>query len=94
MEQINRIEIAGTVGYVRRYSVGEGELVRFSVMVDEANNGVEWFTCSATSEKKGEYSIEKGQHVRVEGRLRRVEYVDQDCNERSYYEVIVRRVSK
>jgi single-strand DNA-binding protein len=102
MEQINKIELRGNVGNVRLQTVGEKQVIRFSLATNysyKAKNGdgvieTTWHNISAW-EGKGmpDFSkIEKGSTIHVVGRLKSSKYEGADGSERQSLEVIANRV--
>lgn len=98
MEQINKIELRGTVGFVRSQTINGRTVVRISVATnyvykDRAGEPVietTWHNVSAW-EGKGTQDIlriEKGSKVQVTGRLRGQRYTDSEGVDRYSYEVV------
>ena len=103
MEQINRIELRGTVGFVRTQTVNSRRVARFSVATnyvykDRAGEPVietTWHNVSAW-EGRGTQDIgkvEKGSKVHVLGRLRGQRYTDAEGIERYSYEVAAQQLN-
>lgn len=102
MEQLNKVELAGTVGSVNVFEVGDGKVARFSLCCDTlyfgANGGIvvesTWVSISAWSHQDGVDidAIKRGGNVRVEGRLRAIGYTDADGNSRTTYEVVANKI--
>lgn len=95
MEPLAKIELIGIVGQTHETIVGNERIVRFSVAVNTAYRGaagatvqVSWFNCVYW----GNCTIEKGQQIHLEGRVRSQSYTDQDGNARQYMEVKVGRI--
>ena len=103
MEQINRIELRGTVGFVRSQKINGRTVVHFSVATNYVYKGrsgdpvieTTWHNISAW-EGKGipdVSKIEKGTKVQVSGRLRGQRYTDAEGVERYAYDVAAQQVS-
>ena len=98
MENINKIELAGTVGSARINSVGNRYVGRFSVATNysyKAQDGshvieTTWHNVTIWQGKDNPdvSRIEKGSKIQVSGRLRSQKYVDADGVERTSYEVL------
>ena len=103
MEQLNRIELRGNVGNARVQTVGDNEVVHFSLATNYAYKGKDgtpviettWHSVVAWSGKgMPEFrKINKGSCVYVTGRLRSQKYTLSDGTERQAYEVIASRLS-
>ena len=104
MEQLNHIELRGTVGFVRQQVVNQRMVAHLSVATNyvyKDRNGdpvieTTWHNVSAW-EGKGcpDLSrIEKGSKVAVTGRLRGQRYTDSDGIERYAYEVIAYQLTR
>ena len=98
MEQLNRIEIRGTVGFVRQQTVNGKMVAHISVATNyvyKDRNGepvieTTWHNVSAW-EGKGcpdLRRVEKGSNVQVCGRLRGQRYTDSEGIERYAFEVV------
>lgn len=103
MEFLNRIELRGVVGRADVNSYNGSHVCNFSVVTEasavdrEGNSTVEptWFNVSAWSGVRGITDlsqIQKGNWVRVIGRLRTRKYVSQDGLERISVEIPARIV--
>jgi single-strand DNA-binding protein len=101
MEQLNRIELRGTVGAVRNFDVGSKRLCRFSVATNYAYNSTNGMPVVETTwhqvvawEGKGieTEGLKKGGGVEVTGRLRQMSYTAADGSQRTSYEVIASKV--
>lgn len=103
MEFLNRIELKGVVGRADINAFNGNHVCNFSVVTEasavdrEGNSTVEptWFNVSAWSGVKGIQDlsqIQKGNWVRVVGRLRIRRYVTQDNVERTSVEIPARLV--
>lgn len=102
MEQINKIELRGTVGNVSSRPVGETVVTRFSIVTNYAykSRGGEsvietlWLNVTAW-EGKGIpdlSGLKKGMCVHLIGRLRPYKYTTSDGIERQDYEVVAKEV--
>jgi single-strand DNA-binding protein len=101
MEQLNRIELRGTVGSVYVKSFGNEKVTNFSVATNYSyvskdgspviettwHNVVAWENGSMPMDL-----IEKGTQVGVQGRLRCRRYVGENGEPRTCYEVIASNV--
>ena len=96
LEQINRIELRGKVGYVRLNSLEETQVVNFSVATNyvyKQKDGTPvaettWHNVVFWSDRAQDLSfIKKGMSVHVTGRLRVSSYIANDGSERNIYEV-------
>ena len=98
MEQLNRVELIGTVGSVRTHRMGETLCARLSVVTNHAHrdrNGgavieTTWHNVVAFEGKDVTCleRLEKGDTVRVLGRLRNVRISDNEGTERSVTEIV------
>jgi single-strand DNA-binding protein len=99
MEQLNRIEIRGNVGFVSIFNVGDTRVAHFSVATNFAYKGrngepvieTTWHNVTAWEGNKGIQSldiIQKGFPVFVSGRLRTQKYIGEDGNEKTSFEII------
>jgi single-strand DNA-binding protein len=98
-QNINRVELQGTVGSVKVSTIAGKEFIRFTVATNmafrdrrgEAVIETTWHTCSAREGKGicpfGE--ITKGAAVHLTGRLRASKYVGMDGTERSVVDIFV-----
>ncbi|MBO7118006.1 MAG: single-stranded DNA-binding protein [Bacteroidales bacterium] len=102
MEQINRIELRGNIGFVRVQTYNGQKALRMTVATNyvyRGSNGepvieTTWHYISAW-EGKGMpdfEKIEKGGKVSVWGRLRSQRYTDSDGTERTAYEVLAKKI--
>lgn len=98
MEQLNRVEIRGTVGNVRVQNFDDTQAANFSVVTNyvyKSRSGdavVEtcWFSVNAWKNKNMPEDlgqITKGSHVHVTGRFREREYTADDGTVRKVQEV-------
>lgn len=103
MEQINKIEIRGTVGNVRIQNFEERQAANFSVVTNyiyksrsgEAVIETCWFNVSAWQGRNMPENLEdikKGRIVHVTGRMRDREYTGNDGTVRRVMEVIANSV--
>ena len=88
MECLNKIELSGVVGIVKRNVVDDSRVVRFSVEV----RGV-WFTCTAwVDDAPDAWGIEEGDWVRLVGRVRLIQYTTTDGVSKQTVDVFVNRL--
>lgn len=102
MEQLNKVELRGIIGNARVFSVGDGEIVRFSVATNYTlkdtggNNIIEttWHQVIACSGgKMPDFSkLARGAKVEVEGRLRNNKYMAPDGEERTSVDILASRI--
>lgn len=97
-EYINRVELQGIIGSVRKYNVGgrngfQLTLATNSTYKDRDGNVIietQWSCCSGWEGEGVDTSLlEKGQTVHLTGRLRSQRYTAADGEERSSTEVLV-----
>lgn len=98
MEQFNKIELRGNVGYVRLQNVNGKNVAHLSVATNyvyKGRNGepvieTTWHNVTAWENKgiPSLSSIDKGAKVHVIGRIRSQRYTDSDGIERTSYEVL------
>ena len=97
-EQLNKVELLGTVGSIGVTKVGYGRIARFSVATNycyKSKDGIPviettWHTCVVSEGSKVDLDkIQKGSQVRLSGRLRAQRYIDQNGHERQSFEVVV-----
>lgn len=103
MEQLNKIELKGNVGNVRVQTVGENEVIHFSVATNYAYKGKDgmpviettWHNVVAWNGKgmPDFKKIDKGTPVHVCGRIRQQKYTASDGTERQSFEVLANRLS-
>lgn len=102
MEFLNRIELKGVIGTVRRQTVADKEVVNFSLVTEDCHKDasgcavIETCWLSVTAWQNGAMpdlsAIGRGSHVHVQGRLRARRYTD-DCGAaRTSYEVLAASV--
>lgn len=92
MEYINRIELQGTVGTVRSNVIGTSPVQNFSLATEfcyrhsDGNPIVEttWHQIVAWNQK----AVQKGDSVRVVGRIRQTKYVGSDGTQKILSEVV------
>ncbi len=102
MEQLNRIELRGTVGSVRMQTFTDNRVARFTVATNYAYKDKEGGAAIDTSwhnvlAREGKYvgdlsKIDKGAKVYVQGRLRYQKYTASDGVERISSEIVASRV--
>lgn len=103
MEFINKVELQGYISQVSLTTIQGPPVARFSMYMYteyafKNNTGMAivettWFSCSAFEGENVDFSaIQKGNAVRVVGRLRERRYMDQEGIERRYFEVICQSV--
>ena len=102
MEQLNKIELRGTVGIVRIKDYEGRQMARFSLATnfayfDRNNEGIietSWHNVIAWEGKEMPdlKKIEKGATVYVCGRLRIQKYSAQDGSEKFSYDVLANKV--
>ena len=102
MEQLNRIELRGTVGSVRLQTFSDNMVARFTVATNFAYKDKEGAATIDTSwhsvlAREGRNirdldKIEKGAKVYVQGRLRYQKYIGSDGVERTSADIVANRV--
>ena len=101
MEFINKVELQGYISQVSLTTIQDHPVARFSMRIEYAyknNTGMTivdttWFSCSAFEGENIDFSaIQKGNAVRVVGRLKERRYTDQEGVERRYFEVICQSI--
>ena len=102
MEQLNKVELKGIVGYVRSHIVNGKISVDFTMATeyryrDKCGNGildVTWHRVSAFENDKCNHldCIASGSNLHVLGRLRTRRYIDNDGNERQSVDVVASEV--
>ena len=102
MEQLNRIELRGSVGSIRTQTFTDNMAARFTVATNYAYKDKEGRAVIDTSwhnvmAREGKYihdldKIEKGTKVYVQGRLRYQKYTSSDGVERLSTDIIANRV--
>ena len=97
MDYINKIELQGVVGATRSNVIGTSSVQNFSLMTEymfeKSDKSVvceaTWHNIVAWNSK----AVNKGDKVRVVGRLRQMKYTAADGTERVYYEVLASLVT-
>jgi single-strand DNA-binding protein len=101
MEQLNSIELRGTVGSVYVKDFGNTKCANFSMATNYAFKDRDgcpviettWHRVIAWQEQCPDMDIiQKGAQLHVQGRLRMRRYVDADGNDRDYVEVFANKV--
>lgn len=101
MEFINKVKLQGYISQVSLTNIQDNTVARFSMYTEYAfknNTGMvivetTWFSCSAFEGENIDFSaIQKGNAVRVIGRLKERRYVDREGVERRHFEVICQSV--
>lgn len=102
MEFINNVELAGVVGQVRKTEIGSGMTgVNFSLAVNLAfkdNDGTPviettWVPCIVFV-RNGKETPDKGDKVRLQGRLKAEQYIDAAGADHSALRIIVKSFEK
>lgn len=92
MDYINKIELQGWVGCVRTNQVQGMTVQNFSLLTEYMNKlKDDSYVCESTWHQVVAWDkaqVEKGDTVKVVGRLRQQKYTAADGTERVYYEVI------
>lgn len=92
MDYINRIELQGVVGATRSNVIGINSFQNFSLMTEYMfEKSDKSIVCEATWHNIVAWNgkaVNKGDYVRVIGRLRQAKYTAADGTERVYYEVV------
>lgn len=92
MEYINKIELQGIVGATRSNVIGTSSVQNFSLMTEYMfEKSDKSIVCEATWHSVvawNSQAVNKGDKVRVVGRLRQQKYTAADGTERVYYEVV------
>lgn len=106
MEQLNRVELHGCVGAIRRSTVQGRMIAQLTVATNYAYKDADgcaviectWHTVRAWEGKNIRKDVlenlEKGDKVSVIGRIRNQRYVGEDGTERYAYEIVANAVSK
>ena len=101
MENINRIELRGTVGTVKTNKVGDTKVARFALatcytfrnLPGESVVEVTWHNVSAwQSDSISLEGLTKGAQVHIIGRIRTQRYTASDGSERTFYEVLASKL--
>ena len=97
MENLNRIELKGTVGTVKIHNVGEAKVARFAMATcytfsncqGEPVVEVTWHNVSAwQSDSLSLEGLAQGAQVHITGRIRTQRYTGTDGSERTFHEVV------
>ena len=100
-QDINKIELAGTIGAVRIIKTGEMFAVSFPLATTEryfSRSGecceeTTWHNCRYMAKKDEDLSrFCRGARIHVAGKLRVSKYVGTECGERSFTEVIIQKI--
>jgi len=104
MEQLNRVELRGTVGSIRLSSIGNVNMARLSVATNFAYKDREGCAVIETTwhsvvafEKEGQVDIanlSKGDKVELTGRIRNQRVTGEDGTERTITEICASRLVK
>ena len=104
MEQLNRIELRGTVGSIRVQTISEKHVARISLVTNyvyKSKDGdpvieTTWHNISAWENKSFPdlTTIQKGDRLHVLGRLRNQRFLGSDGIERTSCEVSANRLQK
>lgn len=102
MEQLNRIELRGTVGSIKTQEISGANVANFTVATNLAYRDKDggaiiettWHNVTAWESKDIQNldRIKKGSRVHVVGRIRNQRFCGTDGVERTMYEVIARTV--
>lgn len=102
MEQLNRIELRGTVGSIKIQKISDANVANFTLATNLAYRDKDgcaiiettWHNVTAWESKeiKDLGRIEKGSKVHLVGRLRSQRFCGSDGAERTMYEVVARTV--
>lgn len=101
MQQLNRIELVGIVGYAKTSKVGDNDLTRFTLATNltyrnpagEIIIETTWHNVTAfRSASNRTENLSKGTPVRVTGRIRNLRYTASDGEERISSEVVASSV--
>jgi single-strand DNA-binding protein len=103
-EQLNKVELVGTVGSVAVNKVGDMKNVRLSLATEYSyrdNAGcmiieTTWHNVTAWEGEEIRYleDISRGDRLHVVGRMRQIRYTSSDGTERTVYEVIASKLEK
>ena len=103
MEFINKIELAGVVGQIRRQNIYDQTMANFSLVTEHSftdHSGcavieTTWFNVTAWKNKSMPEldKIERGSQVHVVGRLRARRYVDGNGYDHITFDVVASEVS-
>ena len=102
MDFLNKIEINGIVGMVHKEKIADTNVLRFSVVTEQTvkdkneNITIETFWCNCVAynvqEQSDEWNINKGDYVKIEGRLRSVRCNDMNGNVRYSVEAVISKL--
>ena len=102
MEQLNKVELRGTVGSIRTSNVGGRMMAYFTIATNIIFKGKDgsviiettWTNCSAFESEttKDLERIEKGTKVSLIGRLRNQRYTCSDGTDRTQTDVLVKEL--
>ena len=102
MEQLNRIELRGTVGSIKTQEISGANVANFTVATNLAYRDKDgcaiiettWHNVTAWESKDIQNldRIEKGSKVHLVGRIRNQRFCGSDGVERAIYEVVARTV--
>ena len=102
MEFINRVELAGVVGTIRKQKVSDQMVANFSVVTeqyhkDKSGSAVieaTWFNIVAwqNNNMPDLDKVDRGSHVHVQGRIRVRRYTSESGEPRSTFEVVATNV--
>ena len=101
MEMINKVELQGFVGAVRKTDIGKTLVVRFSVATDYTYVSMDgtpivettWHNCTAFADTNPDAeNIKRADSVRVKGRIRMQKYVDNNGNDRTIPDIYVQEL--
>ena len=100
MEQLNRVELRGTVGNTYFYDFGDRQVMRFSVVTNFAYKGRQgdvieatWHNVTVWSSPRVQdvKSIAKGAKIHLVGRLKNDRYLNKEGQETTSYEIVADR---
>ena len=104
MEQLNRIELRGSVGSIRIQKISGANVANFTVATNLAYRDKDgtpiiettWHNVTAWEGKEITCleNLERGDKVHLVGRIRNQRYVDGNGNERTGTEVVAQRITK
>ena len=101
MEMLNKVELQGFVGAVRKTEIGKTSVVRFSVATDYSYVGRDgtpvvettWHNCTAYADTNPDADIlKRADNVRVKGRIRMQRYMDNNGIDRTIPEIYVQEL--
>ena len=103
MEYLNRIELAGVVGTIRKQTFSDRMVAKFSMVTNYSYKDKSgcpviestWLNVAAWQNDKMPdlNKIERGAHLKVEGRLRAHNYVSNSGEQRTFFEVLATTIS-